>query len=444
MKTLTIVIFGGTGDLARKKLGSAVSEYAEKNKNIDIQLVGIGRSEHDNNSYKKLLETAEKKFKFPQNVNVRYYLGNISKEEDFVNFNDYLKEHEYTNIGRIFYLATSPDFFHTIAKQIASLDSNGFTRIMIEKPFGHDAKSSDNLNKKLQEYFDEEQIYRVDHYLAKSTVENILLLRFSNPLFENVWNSNFVSKIKIIVKEDFGVEKRLAYYNNSGAIRDMIQSHLIQTLLFILMDAPKTLDSKDIEKEKIIAAKKIVFDGNVKIGQYEGYAQELAKANINHSKTETLAEIHLKSNSKRWKGTDIILITGKNMNEKEAHITLEYKKEPCLLYCSFDSSPNKLIFRIQPTSDVELTMNTRIPGKDMNLKNVRMTFCNACEFSGNSIESYETILSECIAGNKNMFLCENVLKETWRLTDSIIDKTKSINPIIYKKGSDYKKWNLNK
>jgi len=435
MKTLTFVIFGGTGDLARKKLGGAISLFAKKNIDLQIQLIGVGRSDYNDKTYKKLLESSEKKFNFPKNILVRYYRGDVSEPNAIINLEKFMIKDEKNCVGRIYYLATSSALFGVITREIAKIKESGFTKIMLEKPFGHDGKSSEELNKQLYKNFKEEQIYRVDHYLAKETVNNILLMRFSNPLFENVWNSNFIDKIKIRVAENFGVEKRLAYYNNTGAIKDMIQNHLFQILLFILMEPPKAVDSKYILKEKYSSAKKIKFEGKLTLGRYEGYDKEIKDANLPDIETETYAKVFLTSKQKRWKGIDIILETGKNLDEKEAHITLEYKKEPCILYCSFDSVPNKLIFRIQPTQNVELTMNTNEPGDNPNLKPVRMTFYHEFKFSSNTRNSYEMIISECYKGEKELFMCENVLRESWRITDKMLRIKNKSKVIVYKKGS---------
>jgi len=435
MKTLTFVIFGGTGDLAKKKLGKSLSEYAKKNMNLRIQVIGIGRHSITNSNYKKILETAEQKFKFPKNVEVKYYQGDATKPETFKDLEKTIILGEKDIIGRIFYLATSYEFFGQITDIVAKFKSKGFTRIMVEKPFGYNYKSSESINKKLKKHFSEEQIFRVDHYMAKATVDNILLMRFSNPLFENTWNSKFIDKIKIKISENFGVGNRLSYYNNSGAIRDMIQNHMFQTLLFILMEPPKYISSEEICKQKYLASKKVDFSGKLILGQYENYQKELDKTTLPQKGTETFAQVHLKSNQPRWKGTDIILMTGKNLDKKEAHITLEYKKEPCTLYCSLDTVPNKLIFRIQPREDVELTMNMTEPGNNPTMKKVRMTFCKECEFEANTTESYETIISECVKGDKRMFIDENILKESWRVTDKILKAKMHTSLKTYKKGS---------
>lgn len=436
MNNISFILFGGTGDLTKKKLAKAISLVSEKEK-IKINLTSIGRKDFNDETYKKFLGV-----KFHKNVKIKYFKADFSKKESFSSLEQQIKNFEDNKtIGRIFYLATSYDYFETISEIIKQIThESGFTRIMFEKPFGESLESFKKLDKSIKKNFKEEQIFRVDHYLAKETVDSILLMRFSNPLFENVWNSKFVDKIKIIVKEDEGVKERIEYYEKAGAIKDMIQSHLLQILTFILMDAPKTIEEKHILKEKIIALKKIRFKGKLQTGQYENYKEEAKK----QSNTETFAEVHLESRSKRWKGTEIILLTGKNINEKQAHITLEFKKEPCILYCNFDSAPNKLVFWIQPKQNVELTMNAKIPGENPKIDKVRMSFNPESKFQGNNAEGYEIIISECLKGNKSIFLSSEILKESWKITDKIIKKSKSMYPVIYKKGTEGPKWNSNK
>lgn len=443
MDSITFIVFGGTGDLARKKLAAAINQVCSQKK-MTVNLLGIGRKPFDDKSYKEYLEKSESKFKFDNKVKVMYYRADFSEPETFAGLSAAVTSIESEDvIGRVFYLAISPEFFPKASQLISRMPEQGFTRIMLEKPFGYDYASSEKINKELQAHFKEEQIYRVDHYLAKETVENILLMRFSNPLFENTWNSNFIDKIKITVMEDIGVGERISYYDTAGAIRDMVQNHILQVLLFILMDPPAAIDPHLIAEKKLKAIKALRYNHGIR-GQYSGYYDELKTMGKHQSSTETYAEVHLQSNDKRWKGTEIMLKTGKNMKEKEAHITLEYKKEPCILYCSFDTAPNKLIFRIQPSHNIELTMNTKVPNDPPSIEKVRMTFSPSKTYTSNSIESYIDILTACMEGDKNLFIRSDILRESWKLTDKIVKKLGKQIPIIYKEGTEGPAWNLNR
>ncbi|MCC7574539.1 glucose-6-phosphate dehydrogenase [Candidatus Woesearchaeota archaeon] len=432
MKNYTIIIFGGTGDLAKRKLIPAINSIAKNNADFKINVLGIGRRTYTEEEYKNFL-LQEKEI--AKNMTINYFIADIEKEGSLNNLKNKLASIEDTTIdGRLYYLSTSYKLFETIAKSIHSccINGKGFTRIIAEKPFGYDLKSSKKLNASLKKYFTEEQIYRADHYLAKETIENILRLRFSNPLFESVWNSKSINRIKIVVDEELGVGNRLGYYDDSGAIKDMVQNHLLQTLSLILMEPPKSLDENDFKKSKIEAIQKLFFKEEIITGQYAGYQEEVKNINP-ESKTETFVELKLHSKTKRWKGTEMILRTGKMLKEKKAYIEIEFKKEPCTLYCDIGSAPNKLFLHIQPLQNVELTMNTALLGEKMNLTPVKMTFCPTCEFKANSPEGYEVILKECLLGNKKIFMCDKEIDVAWRLTDKIIStiKNKDIKPIIY-------------
>ena len=231
-KAFDLIIFGGTGDLTKSKLISALNELVKKD-NLTFNVIGIGRRELDDSTYKSfLLETNPN---IDEKIIIKYFKADFEKRESLNGLDSVINSVENeTCKGRIYYLATSYHFFEYIAENLAvhsSPHKTGFTRIMVEKPFGHDLKSSNKINNALLKHFDEEQIFRVDHYLAKQTIDNILLVRLSNPFFESTWNSQFIEKIKVVVKEDKGVGNRLGYYDKSGAVKDMIQNHLLQTLL---------------------------------------------------------------------------------------------------------------------------------------------------------------------------------------------------------------------
>jgi len=440
MKHYTIVIFGGTGDLAKRKLFPAMISLAKKNSDIDITAVGIGRREYTEQEYRThVLSEVE----LPNNFHVYYHMADVEKKNSLESLKKILISIEHPDIeGRIFYLATSYDLFGNIVKSIHQCcqgHSKGFTRIIAEKPFGNNLESSRKLNKTLRKYLQEEQIYRADHYLAKDTVDNLLRLRLSNPLFESIWSSKSISKIRMIVDEELGVGNRLKYYDNSGAIKDMIQNHLLETISFVLMEPPSSLDTNDFEKAKVDAIKKLEFRNEILIGQYNGYQEEIKDLNPG-SKTETFVELKLYSKAKRWKGTEIILKTGKMLKKREAYIEIEFKKEPCMLYCTLGSAPNKLIFHIQPLDNIELTLNTSIPGEKMNLTPVKMTFSPISSFNANSSEGYEVIFKECISGDKRIFIGDKELDAAWRLTDKILNYVKDVIPKKYEHGSLGPEW----
>lgn len=423
---INFVVFGGTGDLTKRKLAPALNKISEKNK-IKIRLIGIGRTEYVDKTYEKHLSLNKKN----KNLNIKYYRGDITKKETMMGLFDYVNEESADQT--IYYLATSFKFYEPIFELLASKKHKDM-KIMIEKPFGSDFESWYSMNKKMRDRFTREQVYRVDHYVAKETIDNILLLRLSNPFFENTWNSNFVDTIKIVSKEDLFVDSRLNYYDDAGAIRDMIQNHLLQTLSFVLMEPPKSLDADDLRDMKTNAIKKLEFI-DVKIGQYEGYKEAVRKELGKNTKTETYAKTQLKSKAKRWKSTKIILETGKAMHKKEAYIELLYKKEPCHIYCDFNTTPNKLRIDIQPQQNISLTMNTKLPGTSPDIASVNMTFCPTCGYDGDTPKGYETLINECIKGEKKVFIRASELDASWKLTDKIREKTRKQKITKYDKGS---------
>ncbi len=437
MKKYTIVILGGTGDLAVEKLSPSINNIAEK-KGIEILLVGIGRRIFSDNEYKAMLENS--KFRFSKKVNVKYYQAGFDNKNSLKDLHVFLdKEEKGKSDGRIFYLATSHVFFKNILEQLSKCcfhKEGKINRIVIEKPFGEDLKSYNSLNRLIRKHFSEEQIYRVDHYLAKETIENILVLRMSNPFLERTWNSDFIEKINITVDEKKGIGRRIEYYDKTGAIRDMVQNHLLQILSFILMKPPKTTIPGDVHAEKAKAIKKVYFTGKAFLGQYEGYAEEARKTGNPNSRTETFAELTLKSNDKNWKGTTINLRTGKKLKKKEAKIEIIYKKEPCLLYCNIDTNPNKLVLNIQPEQDVELCINTKTPGSEFEITHESLAFSPTKKFDSDAPQNYELLLWECIKGNKTLFISDIELKEAWKTVDDIRHKIKNNKIITYKEGSE--------
>ncbi|MCF8014071.1 hypothetical protein K9K83_06910, partial [Candidatus Woesearchaeota archaeon] len=422
MQTIHFVIFGGTGDLTKRKLAPALNKLC-KNQKYKINLIGVGRTPFNNETYETHLDLKNKN----SNLNIKYFQGNVSEKETMNGFHEFVHKEKVDQT--IYYLATSYTIFEKIFDIVKDCKHLNI-KLMIEKPFGKDFETWTKLNKHMKKHFTRKQIYRVDHYVAKQTIDNILLLRLSNPLFENIWNSKFVDKIKIVSKETLGVDNRLNYYDESGAIKDMVQNHLLQIASLILMNPPNSLDADDIREQKTKAIKQLEFE-KATIGQYEGYQEEVQKTLNKKTNTETYAKIILKSKSKRWKGTQIIIETGKKLDKKEAYVDLEYKKEPCLIYCDPTTRPNELRIDIQPMQNISLTMNTKLPTEKPEIEPVQMSFCPTCENKENSPEAYETIISECIKGQKRIFIRGTELDASWEITDKILNKIKNQKINIY-------------
>jgi len=431
MKSLSIILFGGTGDLAKKKIVPALKGLIDRKVIDKINLISTGRKPLSPSEYSGIVG-----FESTQSISINYLQIDFEKggiTKNLIKLLDSIEDD--TCIGRLFYFAISPKYFKRLAKELSyfNKDKTKFSRFLFEKPFGSDLKSSKSLSSVLDKYFDEENIFRVDHYLGKETVKNILALRLANPIFERTWNSGFVESINVIVSEDMGVENRMEYYNQTGAMRDMIQNHLLQILSFILMEVPDSAEAADIHKQKVTALKRLSY-ADVSVGQYEGYVDELKKHDIQESDTETYVNLGLRSKSKKWIGTKISLITGKNLHDKYARIELNYKKEPCKIYCDIRTIPNRLVINVQPKQDVEFYMNIPVPGNYADTKNVKMDFSRESEFSESSIESYGLIIEECIKGERALFISKAELEAAWKLVDHI--RLKMHKPTIYPKGTD--------
>ena len=442
IKPFTLIIFGGTGDLARMKLAPAIFSLVKKRAiPADFSIIGIGRRSLSDKEYKKHLLEFDNDIdqNIWDNLNIRYFQADMSKPRALERFEEYLSKSAKTPGNRIYYLATSNEVVCTVIDQLKKYNlckhPEYFRRIVFEKPFGYCLKSSKKLDKKARNVFPEESIYRLDHYLGKYTVQNLLAFRFSNPLFEHVWSNKFIDQINIIIDEDIGVGNRLAYYATAGAIKDMVQNHLLQIVSLMLMDAPDNLDEKSIKNEKIKVLKSIGIHSSkdIVIGQYEGYVEEAKSTGITETNAETFVELNLSCNNRRWHGTPIILRTGKRLIKKRSCIEIFFKqhqKNKCL-YPS--AKPNTLFINIQPTKNISFRLN---------LKNPKGTFAaqlmehsHARSFGSKSINTYEKLIADCIVGDKTLFSRYDVLKLSWKITDKIIKLKEGIPLIPYRKGS---------
>ncbi len=419
------VLFGSTGDLAKKKIIPALNKLAE---HLDLKVLCFGRKNFTTKQYVEYLQKA--KIEVSSNLELKYLVVNLENSKDVENICDLINHEDKDKSGlRLFYLATANDYFEKITESVSKCRSVPI-RVLFEKPFGNNLESFLKLEKSIKKYLNEEEIYRVDHYLAKETIENILSLRLANPFFEKTWNSQFIDEIKIVVNEDFGVEDRLEYYDKTGAIKDMLQNHLLQIAAFVLMDAPKAINSKNMDYEKTKAIKSLKNE-NLEIGQYKDYKLELKNKGYQESNTETYVEASFKSTNKRWKGTKITLITGKKLDEKRAYIQIIYKKDPCTLYCDINTKPNIMTINIQPKQCIDLSMNVRTDSEKNIYETIPLGVPSELRFSANTKESYLKILEECIKGNKESFLTANQLEAAWIITDVLLKNKNNKNLKIY-------------
>jgi glucose-6-phosphate 1-dehydrogenase len=326
MKKVSFILFGGTGDLTKKKISEAfVHLIKEKEIDKDSFLIGVSRKDLSDSEYKQFLVDSirdKEDKKSLGKLNVKYAQGDFTKEGGLDKLKEVLSKNEKKGSDRIYYFSTSFKFFPAISKELHKLhlDKNphGTIKVVFEKPFGKDLESFEELNKGIKKFFSEKQVFRVDHYLGKKTVQNLNVLKFSNPIINSSLKGKNIESIEIIVDEDLGVGNRIEYYNESGAINDMIQNHILQVLSLVLMKKPSKFNSEKIssEKIKILKSLKILPPENHLLGQYKSYKEEIKKSNLQDKNTETFAKIILESKSKRWKGVKLILRTGKKLEKK--------------------------------------------------------------------------------------------------------------------------------
>lgn len=447
---VVIVIFGATGDLAKRKLFPSIySLYKKGNLSENFAVVGLARRPWTNEVLRENVEESVQNALSPsedlQEFTSHFYYQSfdVTNNDTYDGLNTLMKELEgkyQTGGNRLFYLAMAPNFFGLIAKKLKEhglKDSPGWTRLIIEKPFGHDFESAQELNTELRQAFDEEQIYRIDHYLGKEMVQNIEVIRFANGIFEHLWNNQFISNIQITLSESLGVEDRARYYDESGAARDMLQNHILQMVALLLMEPPIKLTTDEIRSEKIKvlrALRKMTREevekyfvrgqygageiGGEVVPAYREEAEELANSN-----TETFVAGKLKVDNYRWAGVPIYIRTGKRMATKTINIIIQFRDLPMNLYYESDKErhPNLLNIHIQPNEGITLSINARKSGSGNLAEPIHLTY-SPHEVPGiNTPEAYEKLLYDCMVGDATNFTHWDEVALSWKFVDPILN-----------------------
>lgn len=467
VKTPTIiVILGATGDLSERKILPALFDLKSKQLLPDIfRVVGFSRRKIDDIEYKKFVRSAISKKKFKNSgdavsgflENVLYKQGDFSDIKYFKELLTILKGMDL-QIGqctnKLFYLAVPPVYYESIFKNLAKSglskpcsDTVWWTRILVEKPFGKDAVMAQKLDKLLTRLFNEEQVFRIDHYLAKETVQNVLSFRFSNSIFEPIWNNKHIEQIKIKLFEKGGVGGRGAFYDGLGALRDVGQNHLLQMLTLVTMDSPGEISAKAIRsaREKIIGllqlpGKKEIGESFLR-GQYAGYRKE--KAVHRNSKTETYFKIRVYVDNPRWKGVPIILESGKNMEKDEVEIKVRFREiMPC--FCPSremqkgervlsHGHKNSVVFKIQPEEAISVRFWAKDPGLDFNIVSRDLAF-DYKNGGKNGFDAYEKVLYDCVSGDQTLFTTSKEVLGAWKFIDQVVKAWAEVKLSEYKKG----------
>ena len=446
------VIFGGTGDLARKKLFPSLFDLYRKGRLPDAcHIVGVAHSDYDLDSFRKLVSRhlADDPAQAAFLDQVSYVRGSFDAPDLYGVLETELKRID-DQIGqcsnKLFHLSVSPRFYEPLLENLHKSglakpcdEEQGWTRVLIEKPFGNDLKSARTLDGLLARLFKEEQIYRIDHYLAKETIQNIIMFRFANILFTPVWNANYIESIEIKLHEKIDVDTRGKFYDGIGALRDVGQNHLLQMFSLIAMDNPGTFDAAHIRKQRASVLERTVLstDGDAVQGQYKGY-REIDSVDSN-SKTETYFRLGAKIDSDKWRGTKFRLSAGKALQSKCGQIIVIFKEpDPCLCDETTDSQGqyNKIIFDIQPAEKITVRFFAKSHGFKNSITPKDFTFSYHDEETVDEIDAYERVLHDAIIGDQMLFTSTEEVVAAWEAMMPVLEKWQGEEPTLYPKGSD--------
>jgi glucose-6-phosphate 1-dehydrogenase len=450
----TLIIFGGTGDLSQRKLLPAVYNLAHEGALPErFNLIGVARRDIPHDDFRDFARDAIHKYSRRQPdetvlnslLERMHYVGGSFDDpaayQTLEQLAGELDDEAGIPFNRIFYLATAPGFFETIADALGShkLDQreNAEVRLVVEKPFGHDLESARELNRALLSVFDERQIFRIDHYLGKETVQNLLVLRFGNGIFEPLWNRSYIDNVQITAAEDIGIGTRAEYYDHSGALRDIVQNHLLQLLTMLSIEPPVAFSADEVRNEKVKVLHAIkppaieevperVVRAQYAAGAAEGkevpgYLEEQGVAP--GSKTETYVALKLGIDNWRWAGVPIYLRAGKRLSRRVTEIAVTLKPVPHLAFQQSGSlgvRPNQLILSVQPNEGVSLSLVAKIPGARMRVRPVNMEFLYGTSFMSQSPEAYERLILDTMRGDATLFARDDEVEAAWAIVDPIL------------------------
>ena len=450
-----LVIFGATGDLAHRKLLPALYNLAHEGSLPErFELVGVARRDQPGDDFQQIArESIEKYSRRRPDPDVltgllsdlRYVSGTFDDPAVYDEIGSTLSEFDEQAgqpLNRIFYLSTAPEFFPVIVERLGAAGlneaENAECRIVIEKPFGYDLASAKKLNVEVLGVFDESQVFRIDHYLGKETVQNLMALRFANALFEPVWNRNYIDQVQITAAEDIGIGGRAGYYERAGALRDLVQNHMMQLLALLTMEPPVAFEANRLRDEKLKVLEAIVPPRQEEVAEMAvraqygpgavggvdviGYREE--EGVDPESRTETYAALRLQVSNWRWAGVPFYLRTGKQLARKVTEIAVILKPVPHLAFQNIGSvgvQPNQIILTVQPDEGVSVSIGAKIPGATMRIRPVNMEFHYGTSFVSESPEAYERLILDAMRGDATLFTRNDEIEALWGIIDPILN-----------------------
>jgi glucose-6-phosphate 1-dehydrogenase len=453
-----LVVFGASGDLTSRKLMPAIEQLALKRLlPAAFAVVGVARTEMDDDDFHQRMREAVKDENGGEEAahvwdqftgGFRYVAGEYADKATFDRLKEVLDELDAqrgTAGNRLYYLATPPTTFATIAAAIGEHNLNrppkdkpdAFVRFVIEKPFGRDLESARELDRCLHDVFDETQIYRIDHYLGKETVQNILALRFANAIFEPLWNRRYIDHVQITVAESLGVGHRGGFYEQAGALRDIVQNHVMQVLAITLMEPPATMDSQGIRDEKVKALRAVdilspdevaneVVRAQYGAGWVEGEEVKAYRDEVDvspTSTTETYVAMRLNVDNWRWAGVPFYIRTGKRLPKRVTEVALQFKGVPHLPFRQKQArhlGPNQLVLRIQPDEGITLRIGAKVPGQAFEVRSVSMDFLYGAAFAQETSDAYERLLLDALLGDPTLFIRTDEVEQAWRIVEPLL------------------------
>jgi glucose-6-phosphate 1-dehydrogenase len=440
-----LVVFGASGDLTRRKLFPALYSLAMRDLLPEaFAVLGVARTEWPEDEFRQRMEAAVREFgrdEFRQDVwdelaAATFYVAtdfaDESGEDQVAERLTEIDRERGTEGNRVYYLAVPPGAMETLVQELGERrSSRGWNRLIVEKPFGRDLESARHLNQLIHRHFAEQEVFRIDHYLGKETVQNMLVLRFANGIFEPLWHRQLIDHVQITVAESLGIEQRASFYEQAGAIRDIFQNHLLQLVALTAMEPPIDFDADSVrnEKVKVLRAIRTPQPGEVVRGQYTrgfvegeevpGYPEEDGVDPRSTTETYVAAKLHI--DNWRWAGTPFYVRTGKRLPRRETTIAIQFERAPHLPFEEIDElRPNLLLVHVQPNEGISLAMGAKVPGQGMKIRTVHMDFLYGGAFRTGLPEAYERLILDAMRGDATLFTRADEVEEQWKLVDSVV------------------------